>query len=246
MAEKLEKTRVDGKGIYGHIGQGEFIDGYPYFRSGADPESPVVDAGGTEIYENDFEIAIAEACQKFHIEDLVKEGQRRWKRVMAYIGKRIFGDCSILRDKKTVWLKGNQIPTNNNRFDYDIINILCDYYMELSDQYDKLVSAEAFSLFLGMSRDTITDWGHDESSTTRFRIYKKLKDTRLECLKDDSYDNGNVTGTMYVGNVEYGTNLPGVREETKKTPALTQEEIAARYGIAVSGEPIGMPEVPEV
>lgn len=208
-------------------------------------EELVIKIDEIELFDNDFEIAIADACEKYKIDDLVKEGQRRWKKVMEYVGKRIFKDNKILRDKNTVWLEGNNIPTNNNRFDYNIINILCDYYMSLSDQYDKLISAEAFSLFLNVPRDTIGSWKDEEPSSTRFHIYKKLKDFRLECIKDNSYDNGNVTGTMYVGNVEYGTNLPGVREERQKIASRTPEEIAAGYGMAAIEDRRGLPEVPE-
>lgn len=185
----------------------------------------VVSLADFDIYENEFEVAIAEACEKYGIDDLVREGQRRWKRVMKYVGKRVFPDTKVLRDKTNVVLEGNSIPTNNNRFDYNILNILCDYYMDLSDQYNKLISAEAFSLFLNISRDTVGLWKDEESSSPRFVIYKKLKDYRLECIKDNSYDNGNVTGTMYVGNVEYGTNLPGVREDSGRKKALTAQEL---------------------
>lgn len=182
-----------------------------------------------EIYDNDFDAAIADACEKFDIEDLTAAGQRQWKRVMAFVGKKIFSNNKILRDRNTVWLEGNNIPTNNNRFDYSILNILCDYYMSLSDQYNKLISAEAFSLFINIPRETIWTWKDDESSTPRFNIYKKLKDFRLECIKDNAFDNGNVTGTMYVGNVEYGTNLPGVRQDEGRKRALTDAELP-RFG----------------
>lgn len=185
----------------------------------------VVDCNGVEIFENDFELAISEACDKFGYDDLTDISQRQWKAVMGYVGKKVFPDRKILRDKNTVWLEGNMIPTNNNRFDYNIINKLCDYYMRISDRYNKLISAEAFSLFLNIPRDTVGSWKDDESSTTRFHIYKKLKDFRLECIKDNSYDNGNVTGTMYVGNVEYGTNLPGVSREQAGKRALTDAEL---------------------
>lgn len=199
-------------------------------------EELILKVDDVEIYDNDFELAIEEACQKYKIDNLVTEGQRRWKRVMEYVGKRIFGDGKILRDKKLVWLNGNKIPTNNNRFDEDIINILCDYYMSLSDQYNKLISIEAFSLFLGIPRESISLWGKEEPSTMRFRIFKKLKDYRFECLKDHSYDNGNVTGTMYVGNVEYGTNLPGVRQEENERRRLTNKELFAMLEQKKQGE----------
>lgn len=184
----------------------------------------IIKVDEVDIYDSDVDAAISDACAKFGIEDLTKASQRRWKRVMEFVGKRIFRDNKILRDKNTVWLEGNNIPTNNNRFDYNIINILCDYYMSLSDQYDKLISAEAFSLFLNISRDTVGNWKDEEPSSTRFHIYKKLKDYRLECIKDNAYDNGNVTGTMYVGNAEYGTNLPGVREEKSSGRRISADE----------------------
>lgn len=184
----------------------------------------IVKVDEVDIYDSDFDAAISDACARFDIEDLTKASQRRWKRVMEFVGKRIFTDNKILRDKNTVWLEGNKIPTNNNRFDYNILNILCDYYMSLSDQYDKLISAEAFSLFLNIPRETISGWREEEPTSPRFYIYKKLKDFRLECIKDNSYDNGNVTGTMYVGNVEYGTNLPGVREEKNSRRVISADE----------------------
>lgn len=184
----------------------------------------IIKVDEVDIYDSDFDAAIGDACARFGIDDLTKASQRRWKRVMEFVGKRIFADSKILRDKNTVWLEGNKIPTNNNRFDYNILNILCDYYMSLSDQYDKLISAEAFSLFLNISRDTVGNWKDEDPSSTRFLIYKKLKDFRLECIKDNSYDNGNVTGTMYVGNVEYGTNLPGVREEKSSRRVISADE----------------------
>ena len=188
-------------------------------------EELVVDCNGIEIFDNDFEVAISEACTKYNIDDLLKASQRQWKSVMRYVGKRVFPDTKILRDKTTVWLEGNKIPTNNNRFDYNIINTLCDYYMDLSDRYNKLISAEAFSLLLNMPRETISLWSSDEPSSLRFNIYKKLKDYRLECIKDNAYDNGNVTGTMYVGNVEFGTNLPGAGKEPDRKHLLPDAEL---------------------
>lgn len=194
-------------------------------------EEPIIKVDEVEIYENDFELAIAEACQKFQIEDLVKESQRRWKAVMEYVGKRLFPDNKLFRDRTIVWLNNNKIPTNNNRYDYDIINSLCDYYMYLSDRYNKLISTVAFSLFIGVSRDTIGNWKEDkELNSTRYHIYKKIIDQRFDCVTDDAYDNGNVTGTMYVGNVEFGTNLPGVRGDqgsSGRKPQIPAEQMLA-------------------
>ena len=180
-----------------------------------------------EIYENDIERALAEACDRERIDDLLEVGQRQWKAVMRTVGKILFPDTKVLRDKQYILLEGNNIPTNNNRFDYDIINKLCDYYMYISDRYNKLISAEAFSLFINTPRDTIGSWKDNDNklSNMSFHIYKKIKDNRLDCIKDNSYDNGNVTGTMFVGNAEYGLNLPGVSKETSRKQVLTAADL---------------------
>ena len=185
----------------------------------------VVDCNGIEIYENDFEFAISEAFKKENIDDLRAAKQGPWQAVMRDVGKTIFSNNNMLRDKDTVILEGNNIPTNNNRFDYNIINILLEYYIYLSDRYDKLVSTEAFSLFINVPRETIARWKQLEPSTSRNHIYKKIDETRLKCILNHAYDNGNVTGTMYVGNVEYQTNLPGVSREQVNKRALTANEL---------------------
>ena len=185
----------------------------------------VVNCNGIEIYENDFEFAISEACKKENIDDLRAAKQGPWQAVMRDVGKTIFSNNNMLRDKDTVILEGNNIPTNNNRFDYNIINILLEYYIYLSDRYDKLVSTEAFSLFINVPRETIARWKQLEPSTPRNHIFKKINDTRLKCILNHAYDNGNVTGTMYVGNVEYQTNLPGVSREQANKHALTAAEL---------------------
>lgn len=209
-------------------------------------EAVVVSLGEAEIYENDFEIAIAEALEKYGIEDLVKEGQTRWKAVMHYVGKRVFPDTKVLKDKNTVWLEGNRIPTNNNRYDYNILNILCDYYIQLSRRYNKLISTVAFSEFVNINVGVIDQWREQEPTSTSYEIWKKLQGNREDSLKDKAVDSGNVMGIFQVGRREYQWDMPGVREETKRITAQTPEEIAARYGIEDGkGARAELPEVPE-
>jgi hypothetical protein len=48
----------------------------------------------------------------------------------------------------------------------------------------------------------------------------------LDCIKDKAADNGNVTGIMFVGNAEFGLNLPGVsREQSQRPQALTASDL---------------------
>jgi len=177
------------------------------------------------IYDNDIEEAIAEACQKFKIDNLKMEGQRPWKAVLQFVGNRVFCDRSILKSKTLNHYEKNKIPSTCNSYDYDLIYKICDYYIYLSNMYNKFVSAEGFSYFTNIPKDTIDNWKHTEPSSTSFRIWKKVQDIRLESIKDDALDNKHVTGTMFVGNVEYGLNLPGVSKEVAQRPALTIDQL---------------------
>lgn len=188
-------------------------------------EELIIKIDEVEIYDNDFEIAIAEACQRFGIDDLVKEGQARWKAVMHFVGKRIFPDNKILRDKNTVWLDGNNIPTNNNRYNYNILNVLCDYYIQLSRQYNKLISTVAFSEFINIPTNTIDQWRELEPSAASYKIWKKLQDDREDSLKDKAADNGNVMGVFQVGRREFGWDMPNVREDKSNKRVLTAVEL---------------------
>lgn len=193
-------------------------------------EDMILKTDSVELYEDDVDQAISEACEKFKVEDLVKEGQTRWKAVLHFVGKRLFPDRKVLRDKKVVWIDGNSIPTNNNRYDYYIINILCDYYIQLSRSYNKLISSVAFAEFINVSVDTVDNWKDTDPSSLSWRIWKKLQGNREDSLKDKAIDSGNVMGVFQVGRREYQWDMPGVREETGGRRALTAAELP-RLGI---------------
>ena len=177
------------------------------------------------IYDNDIEEAIFEACDKFDIDDLKKEGQRPWKAVLQYVGKRVFPDKSILKSKTLHTYNNNNIPTNNNSYNHELINNLCDYYILLSDKYNKLVSTVAFGYFVNIPKDTIDEWKNTDLSSLTFRIWKKLQENREDCLKDKNYDSSNVVGAISIGNTEFGWNMPGVSRESSKSNRLSLEDI---------------------
>ena len=183
----------------------------------------VADLGDTQVYREDFKNAILQACAEQGIEDLKKEGQRPWKAVCRRVGEIIFNDNSILKDKQ---LSDNPyIPTNYNRYDYNILNCICDEYIYWSDIYNKLCSTVAFSYVVNIPTTTIDLWRSTEPSSWSFKIWQKLQGNRKDCIKDKAYDSNSPVGSMFVGNNEFGMNQPGIGAEATQRIAQKAEDL---------------------
>ena len=90
-----------------------------------DLTSLIVDLGTVQIYTSTVQDLIDNACIEFHIEDLLKAGQRQWKAVMQYVGMHLFPDTKALKDKSLSPLGNATIPTNCNRYDREVLYKLC-------------------------------------------------------------------------------------------------------------------------
>lgn len=185
-----------------------------------DLTSLIVDLGTVQIYTSTVQDLIDNACIEFHIEDLLKAGQRQWKAVMYYVGKRLFPDTKVLKDKR-LYSTGVAM-TNYNRYDYEVLDILCNYYLNLSDRYSKLVSAVAFSYFCNIPTNTIDIWAGDEPSQGSFKIWQKLRQNRKDCILDRAYDSNSPVGAMYVGNTDFPQELGSDMGQRK---AITAQEL---------------------
>lgn len=185
-----------------------------------DLTSLIVDLGTVQIYTSTVQDLIDQACIEFHIDDLLKAGQRQWKAVMYYVGKRLFPDTKVLKDKR-LYSTGVAM-TNYNRYDYEVLDVLCNYYLSLSDRYSKLVSAVAFSHFCNIPTNTIDVWASDEPSQGSFKIWQKLRQNRKDCILDRAYDSNSPVGAMYVGNTDFPQELGADIGQRK---AVTAQEL---------------------
>lgn len=185
-----------------------------------DLTSLIVDLGTVQIYTSTVNDLIDQACIEFHIGDLLKAGQRQWKAVMYYVGKRLFPDTKVLKSKR-LYSTGVAM-TNYNRYDYEVLDILCNYYLNLSDRYSKLVSAVAFSYFCNIPTNTIDIWAGDEPSQGSFKIWQKLRQNRKDCILDRAYDSNSPVGAMYVGNTDFPQELGTDMGQRK---AITAQEL---------------------
>lgn len=155
-----------------------------------------------KIFTEDIDEAIQDGCTELGIDDLLHEGQRRFKAVLRYVGKRLFPERLICH--------GYNITTScpTYYYDDDIMLSLCNYYIDICDKYDKLISIDGYSNICNMDSTTIAKWAHEESSSIKFFIYKKLRDNREHVLADACYDSTGAVGKLGIANYEYGWNNP--------------------------------------
>lgn len=180
-----------------------------------------------EVFENDIQMYLAMFCEEQGIEDIKTESQSVWNGALRYIRKHVFSCTDILKSKNNINIYNNNIPSNFNAYNYDVVNSVCDIYIDLCFVNDKEVSIIGFSNLTGIDTETIRLWGNeDRLNPMSFAVYKKLFDFREESLSNKLVTGRqNPVGVLGVLNRHYAWNMPGVREQGNKKPILTADEL---------------------
>ena len=187
---------------------------------------------GIEVYENGiFEYLdqyIAEHC----IEDMHKEPQSRWNAALLYINNALFKNTDILKaDNYSTGKLMHGNMSNNNAYDIDKVNAVCDIYINLCYEYDKEISILGFSKLTGINQDTFYDWGNGSSrpGSSGCEIYKKLSREREESLSGMLISGKrNPVGLLGALNRHYGWNMGQPRgASSEQKPSI--EQIQERY-----------------
>lgn len=182
------------------------------------------DGKSIDVYEDDISMYLDEYIHSHtDIESMRKEPQSRWNAALIYIYKALFKDS---RDKLLS-------DTNlYNGYDIELINKLCDIYINLCYEYDKEISIIGFSKLTGINQDTFYNWGNREVqvSSGGFEIYKKLNSEREESLSNKLISGGlNPMKILPALNRHYGWNMGQPRgADGAAKIAVSREEIAAR------------------
>lgn len=178
-----------------------------------------------EVFDNKIAEALAMFCEENEIKNLKAESQNVWNGALMYIRRYAFPDKSILKSNKRNTVDGNNIQSNYNAYNYDLVNNICDYYIYICSMYDKEISINGFSYLTGIDRETIRTWGDDRTKLSKvsLEIFKKLYEGREESLSAKLVTgNKNPVGILATLNRWYQWNMPGVsREHTIKAPATS-------------------------
>lgn len=195
---------------------------------------------GSEIFESAIHEYLQEYIDTHNIEDMHKEPQSRWNAALLYINKNYFKLHQDLLKAKN-YSTGNLVynnSSNNNAYDLDIINNICDVYIDLCYEYDKEISIMGFSKLTGINQDTFYDWGNQSSrpSSLGCDIYKKLRQEREESLSNMLISGKrNPVGLLGALNRHYGWNMGQPRGATGEQKQSI-EQIQERYKLEQGAE----------
>ena len=85
-----------------------------------------------ETFENDIAMYLRIFCEEQEIEDMRAASQSVYNACLRYIQRHVFRDKDILRDKSNIYNINNNIMSNYNRYNYDLLSDICDYYIYMS------------------------------------------------------------------------------------------------------------------
>lgn len=174
-----------------------------------------------EVFENDIAMYLSMFCEENHIDNMKHESQSVWNSCLRYIYKHVFKDTNVLKSKDNIFNINNNIPSNYNAYNYDLVLKVLDIYVyDMCMRYDKEVSILGFSTLTGIDTEVIYNWGRDNTklSSLSSDIYKKLCNFREESLSNKlATGKQNPVGVLAILNRHYAWNLPGVsREQANK------------------------------
>lgn len=188
-----------------------------------------------DVFVDDIDKYINLWMNERGITDLCKVSQNRWYNCCKFIYKNVFR-------VNPEYLKVNH--NINNQYDKEKVLKVLEYYIDLCNDYEKIINITGFTFFTGIHRDTINDWSHDiEFSSLGSDISQKLDIMREESLVGLQVSGkGNPMNYMPSLNKYCGFNMPGVREQgNNKTQSIDQ--IQQRYRVETSDNTAEAPQI---
>lgn len=195
-----------------------------------------------EVYANDIDLYLHQYCEEKHIKykDLYTIDQSRWNSVLLYIYNHVF---KPLNTDKVM----NNSKSNIDYSDIELINNVCDIYINLCYEYSKEVSIMGFCKLTGINQDTIHSWANEEYrlGSSHSEVHKKLNREREESLSNKlASGKGNPVGVLGILNRHYGWNMGQPRGQEQRQAAPAIPELERKYNLEQKGQ-AKLPEFPE-
>lgn len=193
-----------------------------------------------EVFENDIDLFLKEFADRDGIEDFKQVSQSVWNSALRYIYIHVFKpNPNILKASNKYNINNNNIPSNCNMYNYELLNDICDYYIyNMCMRYNKEVSILGFITLTGIDESTVYEWGNNVNklSTSASKIYKKLSTMREESLSNKLADGKqNPVGVIAMLNRHYGWASPYTADSTRHKQLLTAQELPKLGGSGANG-----------
>ncbi len=210
-------------------------------------EKVVDEPKNIEYYQNRIPDAVVEyyKLQGVPKDKIVDQPLNTWSACMRYCKR----ECISREDLKEDYVFGNN--SKAKKYKENLVEKLCNIFLELCEQYDKVPSAWAFSLLTGIERSTLQEWrGEYKGEVTKVRsdVMKKIGDARETALSNRIIDGRkNPVGSIAALNFEFGwtqksevIHISGKIQTSAELPVFTDEipEITDNKGITDALLPI--------
>lgn len=171
-----------------------------------------------DVFKDDIDMYINLWMEERSIEDMCKVSQNRWYNCCKYVYENVFKvNPKYLKDDNNI----------NNAYDTDKVNEVLDIYIDLCNDYEKVVNIVGFTFFTGIHRDTLNGWVNGvQLGSSGSDICKKIDEMREESLVGLQVSGkGNPMNYMPSLNKYCGFNMPGARDQGARARALTASEL---------------------
>lgn len=171
-----------------------------------------------DVFKDDIDMYINLWMEERSIEDMCKVSQNRWYNCCKYVYENVFKvNPKYLKDDNNI----------NNAYDTDKVNEVLDIYIDLCNDYEKVVNIVGFTFFTGIHRDTLNGWVNGvQLGSSGSDICKKIDEMREESLVGLQVSGkGNPMNYMPSLNKYCGFNMPDVRDQGSRVRALTASEL---------------------
>ena len=179
---------------------------------------------------SNIELLTDDYLKSHNIVSLKELTQQEYSGYLMYIAMKYFKPTKIL-------YKHIQGVSNNKQitlmYDDDLLTLLCEYYIYMSLDCNKVVNMYSFSLFSGIDDDTLTRWTKEESQRPKaYGITKRLSKAYEKSLENGAQSGKNPVGFIATLNHRFGWNADNKPSLTVNI-TRTQNEIMSTFDNAL-------------
>ena len=170
-----------------------------------------------DVFENDIELYTKIWCEKqdISVQDVITISQNRFNALLGFLYKNVFQNVNLKQDN--IYNNGLFMNTNYNGYNMPLVNDICELYISLCDNFDKIISVQGFCRLTGISADSVYHWSEEKASSRSCNIAKKLTAERERTLSD-RLASGTKNPVGVLGCLNHWHNWAGVGNMEERKP----------------------------